>query len=141
MQSARNNDSANRQVTSLFRTARMKSIARVTKNLPIASNIVITITEYKMYIITPNHSERLCHPARVRRMVCIMFVSEVLAEAQGEPMRLDGAQAQRATQVSSFGSATLPCVLCNQRIAKIQQSVSPLYSTICFPTIDKLLSK
>ena len=37
-----------------------------------------------MYTISPNHSER------VRRMVYIMFVSEVLAEAQGELMRLDG---------------------------------------------------
>ena len=34
----------------------------------------------------------LCRPARVRRTVYIMFVSEVSAEAQGEPMRLDGVQ-------------------------------------------------
>ena len=34
----------------------------------------------------------LCRPARARRTVCIMFSSEVSAEAQGEPMRLDGAQ-------------------------------------------------
>ena len=34
----------------------------------------------------------LCRPARVRRTVYIMFVLEVSAEAQGEPMRLDWVQ-------------------------------------------------